>query len=256
MINILAIGNSFSQDATAYLYSIAKEAGKEIKVVNLYIGGCSLETHWRNIINNAALYDYELNGQNTGRKISITEALMEEFWDYVTLQQVSGASGLLDTFYPYITNISDCVRHYAPAAEQLLHQTWAYELDSDHPHFINYDKNQSKMFIAIEGAYQSLTARCPLGLIPSGQVIQRLRSNPVFDYGKGGISLCRDGFHLDLVYGRYAIAATWFEFILKESILENSFLPPASEGKEVDQLIIQLIKETVHKTAQCFSRLH
>ena len=49
MMKVLAIGNSFSQDATHYLHKIAASDGVEMKVVNLYIGGCSLEQHWKNI---------------------------------------------------------------------------------------------------------------------------------------------------------------------------------------------------------------
>lgn len=246
-MNILAIGNSFSQDATAYLYPMAEAAGKEIKVVNLYIGGCSLETHWTNILSDAALYDYELNGQYTGRKISIKEALQEEAWDYVTLQQVSGDSGIIDTFYPYIFDLSEYVREYAPTAQQLLHQTWAYELDSNHPDFVKYDRDQSKMDMAIKEVYHTLAERLSLRVIPSGDVIQKLRCVPVFDYGKGGISLCRDGFHMHFVYGRYALAATWFGFILRGNVLENRFLPPALDGDEVDEDKLRLLQETVHE---------
>ena len=50
-IKILAIGNSFSQDATRYLHQFASAAGIDTKVVNLYIGGCPLERHWKNIEN-------------------------------------------------------------------------------------------------------------------------------------------------------------------------------------------------------------
>ena len=49
MLRILAVGNSFSEDATYYLHQILEIAGVENQVVNLYIGGCSLEKHWRNI---------------------------------------------------------------------------------------------------------------------------------------------------------------------------------------------------------------
>ena len=41
-MKVLAIGNSFSQDATRYLHQIAKANQFDLKVVNLYIGGCSL----------------------------------------------------------------------------------------------------------------------------------------------------------------------------------------------------------------------
>ncbi len=52
-MKILAIGNSFSQDATRYLQDIAASAGEELFVRNLYIGGCSLEMHSKNIAENA-----------------------------------------------------------------------------------------------------------------------------------------------------------------------------------------------------------
>ena len=47
-------------------------------------------------------------------------------------------------------------------------------------------------------------------LIKSGDVIQKMREKiPHFDYKNGGESLCRDGFHMSLTYGRYAVALTW-----------------------------------------------
>ena len=49
MISVLAIGNSFSEDATHFLHQIAEADNVSMKVVNLYIGGCSLEQHWYNI---------------------------------------------------------------------------------------------------------------------------------------------------------------------------------------------------------------
>lgn len=46
-MKILAIGNSFSEDAMYYLKNIADADGVEVKAVNLYIGGCNLERHWK-----------------------------------------------------------------------------------------------------------------------------------------------------------------------------------------------------------------
>ena len=48
-MRILAIGNSFSQDATAMLQPVLAASGIQAEVVNLYIGGCPLERHWQNI---------------------------------------------------------------------------------------------------------------------------------------------------------------------------------------------------------------
>ena len=49
-MKILAIGNSFSEDACRYIHKIAAADGQNIKTVNLYIGGCPLKTHYYNIL--------------------------------------------------------------------------------------------------------------------------------------------------------------------------------------------------------------
>ena len=48
-MKVLCIGNSFSTDATAYLSRVATSAGVSLETYNLYIGGCSLARHWKNV---------------------------------------------------------------------------------------------------------------------------------------------------------------------------------------------------------------
>ena len=58
-IKILAIGNSFSQDAIEqYLWNIAQADSIDIVVGNLYFGGCSLEQHWKFLTENDSVYNY------------------------------------------------------------------------------------------------------------------------------------------------------------------------------------------------------
>jgi hypothetical protein len=130
-MNILAIGNSFSQDAMRYLHQIAEADGIHIKAVNLYIGGCSLERHDSNLKEDARAYVYQLNGQENGSLVSIREALAGDTWDVVTMQQVSQLSVDYGTYQPYLRHLSDYIRRYAPLAEQRIHQTWAYEQGSE-----------------------------------------------------------------------------------------------------------------------------
>ncbi len=246
MLKILAIGNSFSQDSTTYLYDLAKSGGVELKVVNLYIGGCSLETHWNNKVENKKDYEYQLNGIFTGKYASILETLLEEEWDVVTMQQCSGFSGLMDTYRPYIKNLSNYIKEHVPKAKQLIHQTWAYEIDSGHDHFNYYQKNQKIMYQKLIECYQTVADELSLDIIPFGEVIQELRTLPPFDYKNGGISLCRDGFHMNYIYGRYALAATWYEFVVKGNILNNKFKPPVIDGMEASEEVLQIIKQHVH----------
>lgn len=235
-MKILAIGNSFSQDATAYLYDIAKAAEIDMKVVNLYIGGCSLERHWNNVLADAKEYVYELNGHPTGKQVSIQEALQEERWDYVTLQQVSNLSGDYNTYQPYLKNLSGSVKKYAPQAEQVIHQTWAYEEGSERLIQIAGYASPEEMFKALQAAYEE--ASKDLGgrrIIPSGQVFQNLLSH-------GFKALHRDTFHASIPQGRNILGAVWYEFFTGRTIKENPYCP-----KDMSEIEWNHIKQWMSK---------
>jgi len=58
-LRVLAIGNSFSQDAIEQnLHELADAAGKHIIIGNLYIGGAPLSLHWKNIQGDKNAYSY------------------------------------------------------------------------------------------------------------------------------------------------------------------------------------------------------
>ena len=242
MIKILAIGNSFSTDAMAYLHQIAEAGGISVKAVNLYIGGCSLQTHWENVQQDAKQYLYECNGSSDGRMVSVSEALREENWDFVTLQQASVYSGRFDTYEPYLSSLSAYIREHTPAAKQVIHETWAYETDFTDPAFTElYQGSQEKMFEALHQAYQKAAALLSCPVLPCGSVIQKLRQTAPFDYQNGGRSLCRDGYHMDLVYGRYILGAVWYETLLHGNITANTYLPPEAEPE-----LIRFLREKIH----------
>ncbi|MBO5745552.1 MAG: hypothetical protein J6S13_00495, partial [Clostridia bacterium] len=80
-------------------------------------------------------------------------------------------------------------------------------------------------------------------------VIQALRSTPEFNYPQEP-SLCRDGFHMHLLYGRYAVGATWFETLLGGNILESKFDTFDERVGELGEAAlhrIEVIKKTVHE---------
>lgn len=249
-VNILAIGNSFSTDATYYLYRIARAGGVLIKVVNLSIGDCSLEKHWRNIEQNSKLYMYEVNGRSTGQLVSIKNTLKKENWNFVITQQISTDSGIEESYYPYVTNIYNFIKEYAPDAEFLLHQTWAYEKDFNHVNFARYHNDQMEMYEKLSNAYKNTANKLGVRLIPCGDIIQEARTKEPFIYEKGGISLCRDGLHMNYIYGRYLLAAAWYEVLLEKNIMENVFTPETylAPDEAADPHAINVIKECVHQT--------
>lgn len=224
MVKILSIGNSFSQDAHRWLYKLAKDNNIEIKTSNLYIGGCSLEMHWKNYKESNKYYEFWFNGETKSYDSGIAEALELEEWDIVTLQQVSQLSGMYETYEPYLSSLATVVKNKLPNAKLYFHQTWAYEIDSTHEGFVNYEKSQNNMFNSIKEASKKAAETINAKLIPTGTVIQTLRETvPEFNYKNGGVSLCRDGFHLSLDYGRFAAAATWLHTITGQKIKVTKF---------------------------------
>ena len=252
MIKVLAIGNSFSDDARTFVHEIAAASGLDIVIGNLYIGGCPLERHWQNAHSDAKDYVYSKTGAEN-RMASIREALEEEKWDAVTMQQASHLSGKPDSYQPYLGLLSDYVRTYAPQAEQLIHQTWAYEIDSTHGAFPDYDRDQGKMYRLLRSAYEK-AARDIGGarIIPCGDAFQIARANPVFDYAHGGQSLNRDGFHASLTKGRYLLGCVWVETLTGVSMVGNTFVPrvPARPVLTPDRDELLILQKAAHEAVQ------
>ena len=246
-LKLLAIGNSFSEDAIEQnLFELAAAAGHQMVIGNMYIGGCSLERHWGNAQSNKPDYDYRkigIDGKMTRTaNYTLDKALRDEQWDYVSLQQVSQLSGMYSSFQPHLDSLIAYVRARVPATTKLIwHVTWAYAQNSTHGGFANYDRNQDKMYRAIvEGAQRLKKENAQFSLfVPVGTAIQNARTSFVGDH------LNRDGFHLDLVLGRYTAACTWFECLFGTNVVGNRFVPKglSAEQKAVAQWSAHLAVE-------------
>ncbi len=244
-MKILAIGNSFSVDAMEHLYNILRDLGyTDIYLGNLYIGGCSLDTHWGNIQNDAGAYTYyecPWGYWSNKKNQKISSALKAKDWDVITIQQVSQNSGQPETM-GNLQNIIDYVNENKTNenAKIYWHMTWAYQQDSSHSGFVNYGNDQMAMYNAITGAVESTikTNKDIAGFIPSGTTIQNMRTSYIGD------TLTRDGYHMSEGLGRYAAAMTWAKFLTGESIDNVTWVP----NKFKDQITpyLDVVKEAVN----------
>lgn len=214
-MNILSIGNSFSQDAQQYLHRIAAADGVALNTFNLMIGGCSLSQHYRNMLSQKPEYILEMNGVSTDFKVSLEEALLNRDWDIITVQQASPQSPKYETYQPYLNELAEYVRTCVPQAKLAIHQTWAYEQDSPMlTEMMGYAKHED-MFRDIEQAYAKAFAAIDGDiLIPSGAVFQVLT---------GAGELHRDTFHASLGFGRYALGLTWYKALTGNDVINNTF---------------------------------
>lgn len=216
-MKILSIGNSFSEDAQRYLYKLAKQDGTELWTENLYIGGCSLCSHFINVVEDHVAYDLHINGEFTGTRTSIKQALMSEDWDVVTLQQSSQYSARYETYEPYIEEIANYVRQYCPKAKIYIHQTWAYEEGSLRLAKIGRFATEKDMFEAIRSACEKSAALIHAdGILPSGKAM--------YLSTKMGIDkIHRDTYHASAGAGRYLLALLWYKALTGKDITNNTF---------------------------------
>ncbi len=212
-IKILAIGNSFSTDATEYLWNILHDAGiQEVIVGNLYISGCSVDTHWENMSKNKTGYTFYYNNSGKWEKHTghtALQAIQKEDWDYITVQQASPDSGKPQTL-GNLQNVLDYVNTNKTNdnAKIYWHMTWAYQFSSSHTGFPYYGQSQMTMYDAIVSTYTETVSKYNLinGAIPAGTAIQNLRTSYLDD------ALNLDGYHMSYDTGRYTVALTWFSF--------------------------------------------
>ena len=216
-MKILSIGNSFSQDAQRYLYDLAKKEGVDLKVVNLYIGGCSLATHHQNMKEDAPAYLFELNGKSTGLFVSISQALASDEWDVITLQQASRFSWDYTTYQPYITELADYIRSRCPSAKIYIHETWAYPEGSQSLRDTNVYTKAEQMYLDLKDAYRKAFKDInAFDIIPSGSALFRVTQT-------GINKVHRDNLHASLGVGRYLLALTWFKTLTGKEIKNNKF---------------------------------
>ena len=210
-LKVLAIGNSFSNNTTQYLYDVAKAEGMtDVVIGRLYISGCTLALHLENARTNKPAYTYYKNNSgewNQMESATLLHALQDEQWDIITMQQGSGTSGQADT---YLKSIDALVKYVNdnktnPNAQLVWHMTWAYQEGSTNKAFPRYNSNQMVMYTAIVNAVQTVIV--PMeefhSIIPVGTAIQNIRTSFIGD------NVTKDTYHLNKL-GEVIGAYTWY----------------------------------------------
>ena len=236
-MKILTIGNSFSQDATAYVERIALS---DIYVRNLYIPGCSLEMHYNNMLTGEKAYEYQKNG----KKICMTnleKALDKMQWDVVTIQQVSYLSGIIDSYFPYINELVKFIKQNIPNAKIVFHKTWPYATGCPHTGFSNYEYNTKTMYDSINQTVKEISSQFNIAVIDTAYYVYN-------SYLKNmDIPLYRDGFHLSIPHGRYLAALCFYMHFYKEEEINLKYLPKGMTSQQRDSLLFLAIQYHMNK---------
>lgn len=219
-VKLLTIGNSFADNAIALLPQLAAAGGKKITIFPADLPGHSLKQHAGYV----QAYDANPNDPkgrvykkrrdpHTGevRDFSLREALQSDDWDVVTIQQVSNLSFKPDTYQPYANELIDYVHKYAPYAEILIYETWAYP-DDYYAKFGATNLNQQTMYQGLKAAYKKLSDETGLRIIPVGDAFQAARALP------NPLPLNVKGDKHANAKGQYLAAAVFYEMIFNDNV--------------------------------------
>ena len=197
-MKVLMIGNSFSICNLKQMPQVAKSMGLKLDLASLYIGGCSLERHWNNVVasTNAAFKPYRFDRTTDGVKVvvkgkaNIPAALVLDKWDVVTIQQASHFSWQPETFHPFGDSLVAKIRELAPQAKIVVQETWSYPPWDKRLKKFGFD--QAEMYARLHRAYAAFAAKYGFEVIPVGTAAESvpnrnaLFTKPDFHFNRDG----------------------------------------------------------------------
>lgn len=248
-MKVLSIGNSFARDTMAYLGAIAKEKGVEnFKFGCLYIGGCSINRHYNNAINNLADYVYfvETPEEDVTRteNVSIEQALKDGEWDYISIQHGTGDKSRYTSPESYV-NLLPLIKYVKDIANKdakiAFNMAWVPEPDRDHHEMVSYEGNQKLMYENLTALTKELPVQIKeLDVVsPTGTTIQNART--CIDK-----KLTRDGFHLSYDLGRFMAGLTFLKALYNIDLTDIKWYP---EGVTEEEL--EIAKKAVNSACEC-----
>lgn len=212
-LKILAIGNSFTENATTFMPWMAEMINEDsICITKLMHSGCSLSQHWEYHVNNSPEYKlyYSDNGSWFLSEITtIDDALALFNWDIIVIQQASGLSGYYKTYQPYLDNLVRLFRETNPNAKIAWHYTWPYREGTQNDYFADYDNDPLKMYEAILNAGNRASENLDLS-IPAATLIWEMRKQ----YPEVENLFSTDGYHISSNLALYALSTLWYECLV------------------------------------------
>ena len=231
--SILIIGNSHSDDTIQWTHEIAKDLGLEnVYVADLYIGSCSLDIHYDNLLhdrNNYEFRTYKNGAWSTRYNTSIIDAILSiegGAWDYVCMQERTWQGALnyhWDLLDPYIELLS---MYISPETKLVFNTTWAYTLAygaSETNALVQYfDSDQLKMYSMSQAAAQTYVyPREDIEFVISGgTAIQNARSSYL-----DAKRINRDYTHLTYDLGRYIAGLNLIKTVTDVDISRLTWAP-------------------------------
>lgn len=254
-LKVLDVGNSYTNDATAYLPLLVNELGVDVQDMCLYKafrGGASFKS-WYNVYNNLDEDGYSISRVLGGLETKVQEGdaeprdgslfrklITEETWDIIIFHQLGRYSTSYDEWFGhgadgYLQDLIDIVRDNQPNC--VIGFLLIHSCDDEYP--TNTEKSSLLRWQNIAIASQKLLINNKVGfIIPYGTAIQNLRTTDLNNEHE----LTRDGAHLGVGLAQYTAACCYYESLIAPrtgvSILGKHILYSIKEDPETSKISV------------------
>ena len=266
-LRVLMIGNSFSISCMRHMPNVAKSLGLKLDITSMYIGGCSLQRHANNIIDNALDFrPYSISRNwcgkdyfkecidNTGKSLygtgfenltrsNIPQMLKAGDWDIVTIQQASGSSWKPETYRPCGDLVVDTIRKLAPKAEIVVQETWSYAVGEKR--LKKWGISQEEMYEKLHSAYRDFAAAYGFRRIPMGTAVQEWRKRLPVKGSKGDV-IGKDKYHLSKE-GEYFQALLWTGYLFNVDVMPCAYRPKGVTPERAE-LMKRIVNDLVRRS--------
>ncbi len=253
-MNILMIGNSHCYYYADELVGLATANGLKVRVSNVYASGCIIRQHyqwWKEGQANYKFITHDENGKTVVENASLDYCLQQANWDAISLQSGTAdfaakpAEEILDETRQMRKELWAHIKTNFPKSAYYWHHSWSFQLGADKSGVL-YDEpsKQHALDENLAALAKQVCAEDQVLPIPTGPAWRRVRDG-------GYDNLCARighpddrGHDGDIGGGQYLNACVWFERLLGESCIGNTFRP----DYELSEDLIQTLQKAAHDT--------
>ena len=252
VFNILMIGNSHCYYYADELYSIAAAAGIKVRVSNVYHSGCIIKQHyqwWKEGLGNYTFITHDENGRTAVEGATLEYCLKQANWDVISLQ--SGTTDfaakppeqVISETREMRKELWEHIKTQFPMSKYYWHHSWSFQVGAN-KFGIQYDEpskqhelDQKLATIAKQVCSEDNLLRVPTG--PAWRIVRDggyddlcSRIGVTGDYGHDG----------DVGGGQYLNACVWFETLLGQSCIGNTWRPDYNLSEDM----IAMLQKAAH----------
>jgi len=242
VFNLLLVGSSAFYYQVEEIQGMITAAGMKAQVYDLYYNGCTLKQQydwWKAETPNYRLTVIDVDGNKTvTENVDLMYGLRQQNWDAIglcagsvaTIRTMS-ADAFVESRDSYFSELLGMYRKEFPATKLYWQQHNAYQVGYTSEAFSTLTpEDQIADATAYRNISKAVSAKYEMDWIPRGDAGQIARANPVV-----GDTLCArlgingdlgDNAHEgDIGGGQYVTACCWFEILLGQSCIGNTWRP-------------------------------